>query len=39
MAGAADERPRLTIGEIEKMCEMAGFRAIERDTHYKEIKS
>jgi aminodeoxyfutalosine synthase len=37
MAGAADERPRLTIGEIEKMCEMAGFRAIERDTHYNEL--
>ena len=39
MAGAADERPRLTIAEIEKMCASAGYRAVERDTHYNEIKS
>jgi aminodeoxyfutalosine synthase len=39
MAGAADERPRLTIAEIEKMCAAAGFRAVERDTHYNEIKN
>jgi aminodeoxyfutalosine synthase len=38
MAGAADERPRLSIDEIEKMCKAAGFRAVERDTHYKEIE-
>ena len=38
MAGA-DSRPRLTIGEIEKMCAAAGFRAIERDTHYNELKT
>lgn len=38
MAGAADERPRLTIGEIEKMCASAGYKAVERDTHYNEIK-
>ena len=38
MAGASDERPRLTIAEIEKMCTSAGYRAIERDTHYNEIK-
>ena len=37
MAGASDERPRLTIAEIEKMCEAAGFRAVERDTHYNEL--
>ena len=37
MAGAKDQRPRLTIGEIEKMCAVAGFRAIERDTHYNEL--
>ena len=37
MAGA-DSRPRLTIGEIEKMCAAAGYRAVERDTHYNEIK-
>ena len=39
MAGAADERPRLTIVEIEKMCESAGYKAVERDTHYNEVKS
>lgn len=37
MAGAADTRPRLTIAEIEKMCAAAGYRAVERDTHYNEI--
>ena len=37
MAGA-DSRPRLTIGEIEKMCAAAGYRAVERDTHYNEIE-
>ena len=39
MAGAKDQRPRLTIAEIEKMCAAAGFRAIERDTHYNELKT
>ena len=39
MAGASDERPRLTIAEIEKMCASAGYRAIERDTHYNLVKS
>lgn len=38
MAGASDERPRLTIAEIEKMCKAAGYRAVERDTHYNEIE-
>ena len=37
MAGAKDQRPRLTIAEIEKMCAAAGFRAVERDTHYNEL--
>jgi aminodeoxyfutalosine synthase len=37
MAGAADARPRLTIAEIEKMCGAAGYKAVERDTHYNEI--
>ena len=37
MAGAKEERPRLTIGEIERMCQMAGYRAVERDTHYNEL--
>ncbi|MBR2117040.1 MAG: aminofutalosine synthase MqnE [Alistipes sp.] len=37
MAGAADTRPMMTIEEIERMCVAAGFRAVERDTHYNEI--
>ena len=37
MAGAADTRPIMTIEEIERMCATAGFRAVERDTHYNEI--
>ena len=39
MAGAADQRPRLTIAEIEKMCSSAGYRAVERDTHYNIIEN
>ena len=38
MAGAADTRPTMTIEEIERMCATAGFRAVERDTHYNEIR-
>ena len=38
MAGAKDQRPRLTIAEIEKMCAAAGFRSVERDTHYNIIE-
>ena len=38
MAGAKDQRPRLTIGEIEKMCAAAGYKAVERDTHYNIIE-
>ena len=37
MAGAEDERPRLTVDEIRRMCSAAGLRAVERDTHYNEI--
>ena len=38
MAGAKDAKPRLTIAEIERMCAAAGYRAVERDTHYNEIQ-
>ncbi len=38
MAGAEDQRPRMTIGEIEQMAMRAGFRAVERDTNYNVIK-
>ncbi len=37
MAGAEDSRPRMTIEEIERMAQQAGFRAVERDTHYNKI--
>ena len=38
MAGAADQRPVMTIDEIERMAAVAGLRAVERDTFYNEIK-
>ncbi len=34
MAGAEEERPRMSIAEIEAMAHRAGLRAVERDTHY-----
>ncbi len=37
MAGAEDQRPRMTSEEIEMMARRAGFRAVERDTHYNMI--
>lgn len=37
MAGAEDQRPRLTIEEIELMARSAGLRAVERDTFYREV--
>lgn len=37
MAGAEDQRPRLTIEEIEAMALSAGLRAVERDTFYREV--
>ncbi len=38
MAGAEDTKPRMTIEEIEQLATRAGFRAVERDTHYNVIK-
>ncbi|MFI3248182.1 MAG: CofH family radical SAM protein [Rikenellaceae bacterium] len=38
MAGAEDAKPKMTIEEIEGMATRAGFRAVERDTHYNVIK-
>ena len=38
MAGAADTRPTMSIEDIERICSSAGFTAVERDTHYNEIK-
>ncbi|MBR4995656.1 MAG: aminofutalosine synthase MqnE [Alistipes sp.] len=37
MAGADDQRPRMSVGEMHDMVARMGFRAIERDTHYNEI--
>ena len=37
MAGADDQRPRMSVEEMREMVERAGFRAVERDTHYNEI--
>ena len=38
MAGASDQRPVMTIEEIERMAAVAGLQAIERDTFYNEIR-
>ncbi len=38
MAGADDQRPRMSVEEMHAMVERAGFRAVERDTHYNEIE-
>ncbi len=37
MAGAEDVKPCMTIEEIEALARRAGFRAVERDTHYNVI--
>jgi 2-iminoacetate synthase ThiH len=37
MAGADDQKPRMTIEEINQMAERVGYRAVERDTLYNEI--
>ncbi len=37
MAGADDARPTMSVDHIVRICSNAGFRAVERDTHYNEI--
>ncbi len=37
MAGAEEEKPRLTVAEIERMAAAAGLKAVERDTFYNHI--
>lgn len=37
MAGAEESRPRMSVEDIKRICSSAGFRAVERDTHYNEI--
>ena len=39
MAGAEEQKPSLTIAEIEGMALSAGLRAVERDTFYNELNS
>lgn len=38
MAGAVEQKPTLTLIELNHFVKMAGFVAVERDTHYNEIK-
>ena len=37
MEGADDLRPTMSVEDIERICRNAGFRAVERDTHYNEL--
>ncbi|MBP3423887.1 MAG: aminofutalosine synthase MqnE [Alistipes sp.] len=37
MAGAEDTRPTMSVEDIKRICSVAGFTAVERDTHYNEI--
>ena len=37
MAGAEDQRPRMSVEQMRDMVVRAGFRAVERDTYYNEI--
>ena len=37
MAGAEDQRPKMSVEDMHRMVARAGFRAVERDTHYNEI--
>ncbi|MBR2628994.1 MAG: aminofutalosine synthase MqnE [Alistipes sp.] len=38
MAGADDKRPVMSVDEMHAMVARVGFRAVERDTHYNEIR-
>ena len=38
MAGADDQRPRMSVEEMHAMVSRAGFCAVERDTNYNEIE-
>ncbi|MEG2612864.1 MAG: hypothetical protein RR971_05180, partial [Alistipes sp.] len=37
MAGADDKHPTMTIQEMQRIAAAAGYRAVERDTHYNEL--
>lgn len=38
MAGADDQKPRMSVEDMRLMVERIGFRAVERDTFYNEIE-
>lgn len=38
MAGAEEQRPTMSVSDMQQIALRAGFRAVERDTHYNEIK-
>lgn len=38
MAGADDQRPRMSVEDMRSMVARAGYRAVERDTFYNEIE-
>jgi aminodeoxyfutalosine synthase len=37
LAGAADQRPTLTVAELQSLAAAAGWKAVERDSFYKII--
>ena len=37
MAGAEEQRPRMSVADMRAMVSRVGFRAVERDTLYNEI--
>lgn len=37
MAGAEDENPRMSVEQIERLIENAGYKAVERDSFYCEL--
>ncbi len=39
MAGAEDERPTLSVEQCQALIRSAGYRPVERDTHYNEINN
>lgn len=38
MAGSSEEKPMMSVSELEKMAKECGYTAIERDSSYNEIK-
>ena len=38
MAGAEEQKPSMTVAELEKLVRAAGFEPVERDTFYNPVK-